>query len=152
MKHALAFAAAFALCTGVLLAQDAADDAAANGKAAKVAMLDRNVRLDFEMVPEEEGAQSVFVVTASSRFEVNVSFKGQGAEMEFEASGEIALRDDGTIFVLHQTHVEFEGGEGRARFHVSSGVLLKPDEPLEVARMGDRTLVIVAAYIDQKKP
>ena len=147
MKHALVLLAAFGLCAGALFAQEAQSDAPKGG-AVKPVMLDRNVRLDFEMVPADADNQSLFVVTALSRFKVSVAFKGPEGGMELEASGEIVLRDDGRIFVVHETTVTFEGEQSRGHFQVSSGVILRPGEELEVSRMGEKMLVIRAAYVD----
>ena len=147
MKHALVLLAVFSLCAGTLLAQEAQKDAPKAGKA-KPVMLDRNIRLDFQMVPADADNQSLFVVTALSRFKVNVAFKGPDGEMELGASGEIVLRDDGRIFVVHETTVTFEGDQSHGHFRVSSGVILRPGEDLEVSRMGEKMLIIRATYVD----
>ena len=147
MKNALASLAVVSLCLGTLFAQEEQTDDP-KGRAAKPVMLDRNVRLDFEMVPADAENQSLFVVTALSRFKVGVEFKGPEGAMEIGASGEIVLRDDGRIFVSHQTVVTFEGEQSRGHFQVSSGVIVRPGEHLEVSRMGEKVLVIRATYVD----
>lgn len=151
MKHALVLLAAIALCAGALLGQEAQSDAPKAG-AEKPAMLDKNVRLDFEMVPADAADQSMFVVTALSRFKVSVEFKGPAGGMEFEARGDIVLRDDGRIAVVCETTVTFEGDQSRGHCHVSCGVILRSGEHLEVSRMGDKVLVIRASYVDQEQP
>ena len=151
MKPTLVLLVALGFPAAALLAQDAQNDAPKDG-AVKPTMLDRNVRLDFELVPADADDQNVFVVTALSRFKIGVEFKGPGGAIEFETSGEILLRDDGRISVVHNTRVTFEGEQERGHFHVSSGILLRPGESLEVSRMGEKTLVIRASYVEEEKP
>jgi len=113
-------------------------------------MLDRNVKLEFEMTPADADNQNICIVTALSRFKTRVEFKGPEGEMEFEASGEVVLRDDGRILVIHETSVTFEGDQSRGHFHASSGILLKPGQRQVVSRMGEKALVIGVAYVDDE--
>lgn len=116
----------------------------------EIETFDRNVRLDFKMVPLEANDKGSFVVTAVPEYETAVSFKGEEGAMEFQVEGEIDLRDDGRIFVFYDAHLVWEGGEGEAEFHASSGVLLRSGRELEASRFGEKTLVIKASYIDEE--
>lgn len=113
-------------------------------------IFDRNVRLDFKIVPLEGNDRGMFVITAVPEYETRVSFKREGQEVEVEIEGEIGLRDDGKILVFYNAHMAWEGNDSQANFHASSGVLLKPGRELEVSRFGEKTLVIRASYVDEE--
>ncbi len=117
----------------------------------EIEVFDRNVRLDFKIVPLEGNDRGMFVVTAVPEYETGVSFRGKGHEVKAEIEGEIALRDDGRIFVFYDAHMAWEGNGGQANFHASSGVLLRPGRELEVSRFGEKTLVIKASYADEEQ-
>ena len=113
-------------------------------------VFDRNVRLDFKIVPLEGNDRGMFVITAVPEYETGVSFRGEGHEVEVEIEGEIDLRDDGRIFVFYDAHMAWEGNNSQANFRASSGVLLRSGRELEVTRFGEKTLVIMASYVDEE--
>ncbi len=115
-------------------------------------VFDRNVRLDFKIIPLEGNDRGMFVITAVPEYETSVFFKGEGHAVEVEIEGEIELCDDGRILVFYDAHLAWEGNDGQANFHASSGVLLKPGRELEVSRFGEKTLVIKASYVDEEQP
>jgi hypothetical protein len=114
----------------------------------KIERLERNVRLDFAVVPLEEGDQGVFLVTASSRYETGVQFKGKDGRVVFEATGTVKILEDDQVFVTVRAHLFFRGGEGEGNFQIDSSAILKPGKSMEIARMGEKTLVVKASYVD----
>jgi len=117
-----------------------------------IEILERTVRLDFKAVPLEDGDEGVYIVTASSQYATAIRLGGDDGALEFEVSGEVRLLDDGRIFVRYEAHTFFEGEDGEAEFHVASGVVLKSGQELAVSRLGDKTLMIGATFVETKSP
>ena len=113
-----------------------------------IEVLGRNIRLDFKLTPLEAGDQGSFIVTAIPEFELEVSYKGQGTKVTFTVGGEVAILDDGKILVSYSGNVFYQGGEGEAEMYSSSGVILEPGKKLKVAKLGEKTLVIEARYLE----
>ena len=109
-------------------------------------VFDRNIRLDFRLVPEEEDDKPTFVVTAIPRYRTMGRYANADGEGMLEISGEVDIREDNQILVVLEAEMEFRSGEKETGWHVSTGVLLKPGEEFEVARMGEKTLVVRASY------
>lgn len=114
----------------------------------RIEVLERNIRLDFQRIPLEGNDLGVFIVTASPWFKTTTRFSGESGAGEFNVSGKLELRDDGRIFVVFEADMAFQGNGQAADFHVRSTVLLQPGQELGVSRMGDKTLVIRASYVD----
>ncbi len=111
-------------------------------------MLDRNVRLEFQLLPPDEDDHEAFIVTASPWYATHTEFRGEGMELEFHANGIVQIIDDNEFFVTYEVGVLYQGEEGDAKFHVDSSVRLVEGQAFEVATMGDKTLVIRATYAD----
>lgn len=111
----------------------------------------KNIRLDFMMVPLENDDKGVYIVTASPYYETSVQFEGDEGRVAFGVSGEVAIRDDGRIFVVYEATMQFKGHEGEGEFNASSSVILKLGQKVGVARMGDKTLTIRASYVDSNQ-
>lgn len=143
------------LCVSVLVCAIAVAPAAekpekATQRKQSSRILARNVRLDFKAVPLEEGDSGVYIITAAREYSTAVRLQGEEGELEFEVSGEVELLDDGRIFVRLQARALLNGDGEEAEFNVFSGVILKPGQELGVSRMGDKTLMIRASYVDSK--
>ncbi len=123
----------------------------AQGKDNDVEVLDRNIRLDFRLVPEEENDKPAFIVTAVSTYETSARFKNEDKRVMLSVSGGVEKWEGNKILVLLNVELAFSGDEQEAEFYVSSGVLLEPGEECEVARMGERTLVVRASYPDKSE-
>jgi hypothetical protein len=142
------------LCVGVLVCAvvvataQAHDSVKVEERTKTPASLGRNVRLDFKAVPLEEGDEGLYIITASSEFGTSVELEGEEGQLAFEVSGEIALLDDGRLFIRYEARVLIEGEEGEGAFSVRSSVILKPGQDLGVSRIGDKTLMIRASYVD----
>jgi len=50
----------------------------------------------------------------------------------------------------HLAHMEFDGGEGKARFDVESSALIEAGKEQAVASLGDKTMVIRASFVEEK--
>lgn len=111
-------------------------------------VLERNVRLDVKTVPADDGDEGMFVVVACPQYATRVKLEGEEGEIFFEMAGEVRLLGDDLIFVSYDTETTIKGEEGVAHFSVSSGVILRAGQELGVARMGDKTLMIRASYVD----
>jgi len=116
-------------------------------KVEQLTFLKKNVRLDFKRVPLEEEDQGTFIITASPAFNTLTRFRGDFGEAEFEVSGKLKLLDDGRILLAYEAYTSFDGHEEEgAEFHVASTVILQSNKELQVARMGDKILVIRASF------
>lgn len=114
--------------------------------------LQRNVKLDFKLLPLGENDHGTYVVTASPAFATNVRYKRPESTIELQTSGNIQLLDDGRVFVTYQMHLVFEGDAAEATYGVSSSVVLKSGQEQEVANIGEKTLVIRATLLDAPPP
>jgi len=112
-------------------------------------ILGRNVLLEFKAIPLEEGDTGIFIISASSEFENHIRLEGDDGEILFGVSGRIQLLDEDHIFVYYEAHTELTGDDGEAEFHTESGVLLQSGRPLLAAKLGDKTLVITATFVDE---
>jgi hypothetical protein len=115
-------------------------------------VFDRNIRLDFRSVPQDEGDPGIFILTATPEFVTHVRAEGDGGEIVFEVFGEIELMDDGKFFVQFECHTFMHHKEGEAEFNVETGVILTPGKEVGVSRLGDKTLMIKASYEDDSSP
>ena len=120
-------------------------------RAQELEQLERNVRLEFKLVPLDEGDQGVVVVVASPDFRTLTRYHNDEYEVLFVASGRLDLVDDEHIFLAYEAHVEFEGDGEEAEFVVTSSILLTPGKSTPAARMGDKTLMITAVYADDEE-
>jgi|ETNmetMinimDraft_26_1059896.scaffolds.fasta_scaffold36129_3 hypothetical protein len=110
--------------------------------------LDRNVRLEFKVVPLENEDREVFLVAASPGFHHRTEYEGEGVRVEFEVSGRIEIRENGHIFLIFESALAYEGANESAVFHVESSIVMEPGDTVEVASMGDKNLVIYANYAE----
>ena len=137
---------------GILIAcaAVAAEDVAAPSaeETAATEALGRNVRLDFRLLPLEKDNEEVFVVTASSWYETALRFEGPEIELEFAVSGTIELVDSGKILIQCDVELVYEGKDTEAEISTLCSAILKPGVDLEIAKMGDRTLVVRATFIE----
>ena len=116
-----------------------------------VEQFDRNIKIDFKMAPAEDHNQGTFVVTATPAFATSTFYKGAEGSIDFEVSGQVLPRDDGRLFLRYEATATAQGGHGEAEFYVYAGVLLKPGKELKTSRMGDRTLIVSASYLEEEK-
>ena len=147
------------ICMGILVcaiviavvATDASEEGEHHAKAPEhLDRLDRNVRLDFQSVPLEEGDEGMYIVTASPEYETSVRVEGPDGRIAFKVGGQVRLLDDGGIFLRYETHAHLAGKGQEVEGHVRSSVILKGGQELPVSRVGDKTLMIRASYVDSK--
>jgi len=113
-----------------------------------VEVLGKNVRLDFRSAAADEDDKGLHIVTASPDYEAAVHMEGKEGEIDMKISGEVRLPADDKIFVSYNARTIIEGEEGIARFKVTGSVILKPGQELGVARMGDKTFMIKASFVE----
>jgi hypothetical protein len=114
----------------------------------KIQILDRNIRLEFKLLPLEEHDRGVYVITASPWYATRVEFSGEEMEVAFAATGRIETIADDEFFLSYEVSVRFAGDEEEAEFHVESSARLKVGQAVDAASMGEKTLVIRATYAD----
>jgi len=142
------------LCVGILLcgitvaAAEADNPAEVEEQEEELEILERNIRLDFKAVPLDPGDKGIYIVTASPDYETSVRHEGNDARIFFEVSGEVKLLDDGRIFVSYEANTIINSNDQETEFGFRSSVILKPGQELGVSRMGDKTFMIRASYVD----
>jgi hypothetical protein len=104
----------------------------------------KNIRLDFKMVPLDDDDEGVFIITAGPAYETSTYWKGDNHEVLFDVSGRILLKDDGNYILYYVAHVKFDGKEGKAKFSASSSIVLVPGKEASAAQLGEKTLVVLA--------
>jgi len=112
-----------------------------------VEVFDRNIRLDVQLRPLEEGDEGVFITTASSWYHTSVRYEGDEGAIEFQIGGHIELLDDGRVFLTYESYGLMAGEEEEAEFNMESSVLLTFGKSAEVARVGEKTLVITVTQV-----
>ena len=147
MNRLFVWAVILVVGTGWAMADDATPVRAEDKKAA-TEFLGKNVRIEFKRMPRDENDQGVFIITASPAFATVTSMNGANGDVEFQVSGRVELRDGGGILVTYEASMAFNGNGQGAKFRAASSVLLQPGQELGVSRMGDKTLVIRASYVD----
>ena len=140
------------LCVGILvcgMTVAAADNPAeAQEQEEELEVLGRNIRLDFKAVPLEPGDNGIYIITASPEYETSIRLEGVDGKIFFEVSGEVRLLDDGRIFVRYEANTIINSNDQETEFGFRSSVILKPGQELGVSRMGDKTFMIRASYVD----
>lgn len=121
------------------------------GREDEFEVLDRNVRLDFKLVPEEEDDDPFFIVTAISGFQTRARFEGGEQRGERYVGGRVDFVEEDRLLVILEVEMGIAGEEGEAEFNVTCGVLLTPGEEREVASIGEKTLVVRASFADVEK-
>ena len=111
-------------------------------------ILARNVRLEFLVVPLEEGDRGSHIVTATPWYTTHTKIIGEEMILNFHAAGHVRIIEDNELFVTFEVEVEYEAPGTSAEFHVDSSARLIAGKELEIATMGDKTLVIRASYAD----
>jgi hypothetical protein len=112
------------------------------------AQLARNVRIDFKLLPEEDDAHPLFVVTAVPAYVTRIAFSNNDTEFEVDVSGEVTIRDDGKVHVSFNATLRFDGNDGEARMEALGAVVVGPGEELAAASMGERTLYVRVDFVD----
>lgn len=109
-------------------------------------ILDQNVRLVFRVEPLDDDDREVFLVTATPHFAHETEYSGQNMEIEFAVAGHLRILEENQILLVFEAHLLYEGNDDRALFHVESSVVIEAGATIEVASMGDRTLVVQAGF------
>ncbi len=113
-------------------------------------LLERNVRIDFQLLPLEDEDDEVFVVTSVSWFSSHVEFSNEDVRIEFHASGHIEVLDDDEFLIAYEVGVGYATDSEEAEMHAEAAARLTPGQPLKAASMGDKTLVISVSYADDQ--
>jgi hypothetical protein len=137
------------ICAIAVSAAEAYTIAEVKERKGELNVLERNIRLDFKAVPLEKGDKGTYIITASSEYEISIRLEGEDGKIYFHVSGEVKPLKDERIFVLYTAHTILNDKNGEAEFIVSSGVILKPGQEIGVSKIGDKTLMIRASYVDE---
>jgi len=111
-------------------------------------ILGRNVRLDFQALPRDEGDNGIYLITATSDYVTSIQLEGDDNDITFKVSGQVQILDDGKIYVGFEAYTQLTGDEGKAEFYTKSGVILESGQALGVSRIGEKTLMITATYVE----
>jgi len=112
-------------------------------------VLDRNIRLTFELLDEEgQDNRSVSIVTALPEYKLVALADRPQQGASFSVVGAAGPRNDGHILVLLEAEISLHDKGTKAEMLVECGVLLEPGEGQEVTRWQNRALVVRAEYPD----
>lgn len=119
-----------------------------HGEHQELEVLDRNIRLTFKLVDGDgEGDDGASIVTAVPKYKLAAGLhREEGGEMSIV--GAVGPRNDGRILALMEVEIVLREEEGETELVVECGVLLSPGKGTEVARWGERGLVLHAEYAD----
>ena len=119
-----------------------------HGEHEEINVLDRNIRLTFTLVDGDgQGDEGASIVTAVPKYKLAAGLHHEkGGEMSIV--GAVGPRNDGRILALMEVEIVLREEEGETELAVECGVLLSPDKGAEVARWGERGLVLHAEYAD----
>ena len=144
------------LCLGILVcglpvaAAEADHPAKVQEQKKELRILEKNIRLEFKAVPLGEGDKGTYIITAFPDYQTGIRLQGEDGTIDFAVSGQVKVLEDGRIFVRYDARTLVTNKKGSANFIARSGVVLRPGEELGVSRMGDKTLMIRASYVEPK--
>ncbi len=120
-----------------------------HGEHQELEVLDRNIRLTFKLVDGDgEGDDAASIVTAVPKYKLAAALDREDEGGEMSIVGAVGPRNDGRILALTEVEIVLSDEEGRTELVVEGGVLLSPGKSSEVARWGERGLVLQAEYAD----
>jgi len=147
-KVIVPFAIVVVLALGLAVGQGESEEADLHENH-DIDVLDRNIRLTFEVVDEEgQGDKPVSIVTAVPKYKLAGRLEHEDGQASVSILGAVGPRNDGRILALLEVEIVFGSDESEAELAAQCGVLLKPGEAQEVARWGDRALIVHAEYAD----
>jgi len=112
-------------------------------------VLDRNIRLTFELVKGDGGGdEAAAVVTAIPKYELAARLDGGEEGGAMSILGIVGPRNDGRILAIMEVEIILERSGEAVELSVDCGVLLESGKGSEVARWGERALVVCAEYTD----
>ena len=112
-------------------------------------VFERNVRIGFEMVDDDgESEGHVFIVTAVPKYRMTAKLKNDSENAVVAISGTVDILENDHILVLLEAEMLFVGQEGEEEFGVATAVRLRSGHGQEIAKMGERMLIVHAEYTD----
>jgi len=112
-------------------------------------VLDRNIRLTFELLDEEgHDNRSVSIVTALPEYKLVALSDRPQQDATFSVIGAAGPRNDGHILVLLEAEISLHDKGFKTEMLAECGVLLEPGKGQEVTRWGNRALIVHAQYAD----
>lgn len=122
---------------------------AEQGKDHDAGVFERNVRIGFTMVDDDgESEGHVFIVTAVPKYKMTAKFKNEGEAAMMAISGAVDILENDDLLVLLEAEMLFAGEEGDEEFAVETAIRLRSGHEQEVAKMGERMLIVHAEYTD----
>jgi len=100
-----------------------------------------NVKVTFSLAPADDGDQGLFVVSCGA-YSSRRSFENDDNAHWMEVSGDLELQKDGRLLLHMTVNLHNEGDEETAEFSTTSTLLLVPGKEVEVAKFGDKNLVV----------
>lgn len=125
------------VCVSAVCAQDKAPQP----PPAAAVKVQPSIRVTFKLMPMDANEKDVFVVS-NGEFSTSREWKGDGSSFALEITGALELQPDGRLVMTFKAALHGEGPDGTGDFRVSTHLLLAPGKELEVARLGDKTLVV----------
>ena len=112
-------------------------------------VLDRNIRLTFELLDEEgQDNRSVSIVTALPEYKLVALSDRAQQDASFSVRGAAGPRNDGRLLVLLEVEISLHDRGIETEMLAECGVLLEPGNGQEVTRWQNRVLVVRAEYTD----
>jgi len=120
-----------------------------HGEHQELQVLDRNIRLTFKLVDGDgQGDDAASIVTAVPKYKLAAALDREDEGGEMSIVGAVGPRNDGRILALMEVEIVLREEGGETELAVECGVLLSPGKGTEVARWGERGLVLHAEYAD----
>lgn len=141
-KTMILIAGILAACVTAVSAQEApAPQPAQAQPEAPRALPAGNVKVTFSLAPAENGDQEMFV-TSCGAYSSRRSFENDNSAHWMEVSGDLELQKDNRLLLHMAVTVHHEGEDNTAEFNTNSTLLLIQGKEVEVAKFGDKTLVV----------
>jgi len=151
MRHLVCLGIGILLCASGVGAQNekgAEQQLLAGGSGGFGKALDRNIRLEFKIVPLEPENRGLWIVVASSVYRASAHFTQENSEIEFSVNGQIMPQDNGKILLGYECSMSLKGQGSGAQIKLGSSALLVPGVELPVGSVGDKTLVVKASFLE----
>lgn len=120
------------------------------GKAPK--RLGRTVKIDFDLVPEEDDAKPLSVLCATRKYAMEAEVKGRDGGFQWLIEGEvIPTQDNRRILLTFSARLAYENADWKSKVRAVGSAVVKIGEKATIAELGDKSLVVLISPDPNRK-
>ncbi len=108
----------------------------------------RTVKLTFRFEPQNPGDQPSVVLSAVGRYGVSVMLEGAGNTIHARIGGRLKVLGEKEVFITFETEFGLRNNDGGGVMGAEGSARLTSGKERKLAIIGDRSLVVTAAFED----